>query len=108
LQNKFAASTERRVTVQLVQKVVARHYGMTVQQLLERTRRQSIARPRQVAMFLACRMTNASLPDIGQRFGGYDHTTVMYARERIADMAEQDPVFKAELETIVRDVKREP
>lgn len=108
LQSKFAAAAERRVTVQLVQKVVARHFGMTVQQLLERTRRQAIARPRQVAMFLACRMTNASLPDIGARFGGYDHTTVMYARERIAGMAEQDPVFKAELETIVRDVKREP
>lgn len=107
LQSKFAAAAERRVTVQLVQKVVARHYGMTVQQLLERTRRQAIARPRQVAMFLACRLTNASLPDIGQRFGGYDHTTVMYARERIAQMAEQDPLFKAEIENIIRDVKRE-
>jgi chromosomal replication initiator protein len=107
LQSKFAAAAERRVTVQLVQKIVARHYNMTVQQLLERTRRQAIARPRQVAMFLACRMTNASLPDIGQRFGGYDHTTVMYARERIAQMAEADPVFKAEIENIIRDVKRE-
>lgn len=108
LQSKFAASAERRVTVQLVQKVVARHYGMSVQQLLERTRRQSVARPRQVAMYLACRMTNASLPDIGQRFGGYDHTTVMYARERIGELAERDALFKTEIENIVRDVKREP
>lgn len=108
LQNKFADAAERRVTVQLVQKVVARHFGMTVQQLLERTRRHAVARPRQVAMYVCCKMTSASLPDIGQRFGGYDHTTVMYARDRIAAMAEADPVFKAELETIMRAVKREP
>ena len=47
-------------------------------------------------------MTHASLPDIGQRFGGFDHTTVMYARDRIAALAEQDPAFKAELEDIAR------
>jgi chromosomal replication initiator protein len=76
--------------------------------LLERTRRHPIARPRQTAMFLACRMTQASLPDIGARFGGFDHTTVMYARDRVAQLVEQDPAFKAEVETIARAIKREP
>lgn len=108
LQNKLAETAERRITVNLVQRVVARHYGMTVQQLLERTRRQSIARPRQTAMFLACRLTQASLPDIGQRFGGFDHTTVMYARDRIAELMEQDPKAKAEIETLARAIRREP
>jgi chromosomal replication initiator protein len=108
LQSKLSEAAERRITVQLVQKVVARHYGMTVPQLLERTRRQSIARPRQVAMYLACRMTQASLPDIGQRFGGFDHTTCMYARDRIAKMAEVDPAMKAEIENIMRAIRREP
>lgn len=92
----------------MVQKVVARHYGMTVQQLLERTRRRSTARPRQVAMYMACSMTQASLPDIGQRFGGFDHTTIMYARDRIAALAEQDPNLKAEIETLARAIRREP
>lgn len=108
LQSKLAEGAERRITVQLVQKVVARHYNMSVQQLLERTRRHSIARPRQVAMYLACTMTHASLPDIGQRFGGFDHTTIMYARDRIAALAETDPTMKAELEGIARAVRREP
>jgi chromosomal replication initiator protein len=108
LQSKLSDSAERRITVQLVQKVVARHYNMSVQQLLERTRRHSIARPRQVAMFLACKMTHASLPDIGQRFGGFDHTTIMYARDRIGALSEQDPNLKAELEGIARAVRREP
>lgn len=108
LQNKLADAAERRITVQLVQKVVARHYNMTVQQLLERTRRHAIARPRQIAMYLACILTHASLPDIGQRFGGFDHTTIMYARDRIAAMVEQDPAFKGEIENIIRAIRREP
>jgi chromosomal replication initiator protein len=108
LQSKLSDASERRITVQLVQKVVARHFNMSVQQLLERTRRHSIARPRQIAMFLACRMTHASLPDIGQRFGGFDHTTIMYARDRIAQLVEQDPTTKAEIENLARAIRREP
>ncbi len=108
LQNKLSDAAEKRITVQLVQKVVARHYNMSLQQLLERTRRHAVARPRQVAMFLACKMTHASLPDIGQRFGGFDHTTIMYARDRIAAMVEQDPAFRAEIENVARAVRREP
>ncbi|HET9231192.1 MAG TPA: DnaA/Hda family protein [Vitreimonas sp.] len=108
LQAKLSEAAEKRITVNLVQKVVARHYNMSVPQLLERTRRHTIARPRQTAMFLACRMTQASLPDIGARFGGFDHTTVMYARDRVAALVEQDPAFKAEVENIARAIKREP
>ena len=108
LQSKLSDAAERRITVQLVQKVVARHYNMTVQQLLERTRRHSIARPRQVAMYLACKMTHASLPDIGQRFGGFDHTTIMYARDRIAELAEKDANLRAELDGVERAIRREP
>jgi chromosomal replication initiator protein len=108
LQSKLSDAAERRITVHLVQKVVARHHGMSVQQLLERTRRHAIARPRQIAMFLACRMTHASLPDIGQRFGGFDHTTIMYARDRIGALIEQDPNFKAEIEAVARAIRREP
>ncbi len=108
LQNKLSDAAEKRITVQLVQKVVARHFAMSTQQLLERTRRHTIARPRQVAMFLACKMTHASLPDIGQRFGGFDHTTIMYARDRIGAMMEKDPAYKAEIEAIARAVRREP
>jgi len=108
LQTQLSDASERRITVQLVQKVVARHYNMSLQQLLERTRRHSIARPRQIAMFLACKMTHASLPDIGARFGGFDHTTVMYARDRIGALTEQDVTFRGEIENIARAIRREP
>lgn len=108
LQDKLTDGADRRITVQLVQKVVARYHGMTVPQLLERTRRQAIARPRQVAMFLASKMTSASLPDIGQRFGGFDHTTIMYARDRIEELAGADTKLRQELDSLQRMIRREP
>jgi chromosomal replication initiator protein len=108
LQGKLSDAADQRITVQLVQKIVARNYGMTVPQLLERTRRQSIARPRQVAMYLASKMTRASLPDIGQRFGGFDHTTIMYARDRIKELAGTDVKLRQELDTLERTIRREP
>ncbi len=108
LQGKLSDAAERRITVHLVLKVVARYYNMTVQQLLERTRRHAIARPRQVAMFLCTKMTSASLPDIGHRFGGFDHTTIMYARDRIAALLETDLKLRQEIDTLVRLIRREP
>ena len=108
LQGKLSDAAERRITVQLVQKVVARHFNMSVAQLLERTRRHAIARPRQIAMHLATKMTHASLPDIGARFGGFDHTTIMYARDRIAALAETDLKTKQDVELLTRLVRREP
>jgi chromosomal replication initiator protein len=108
LQGKLSDAAERRITVQLVQKVTARYFNMTVQQLLERTRRQAIARPRQIAMYLATKLTRASLPDIGERFGGFDHTTIMYARDRVAELMETDLKMRHDVEAIARSARREP
>lgn len=94
----------RRITVQLVQTVVARAYGMTVPQMLERTRRRAVAQPRQIAMYLSTKMTPASLPDIGHRFGGFDHTTVIYARDHIKELAGKDPNFAANLAVLERKI----
>jgi len=91
LQNKLSESAERRITVQLVIKVVARHHNMTPQVLLERTRRHAIARPRQVAMALAKELTQLSLPEIGSNFGGRDHTTVLHACRQVAKLRETHP-----------------
>jgi chromosomal replication initiator protein len=108
LRGKLAnLAAEKRVTIQLVQKVVAAHYGMSVEELLSRTRQQNIARPRQIAMFLALKLAKRSLPFTGDKFGGFDHTTVMFARNKIARLAEEDAAFKAELEEITRKIRRE-
>ena len=96
---------ERRVTVDDIQKAVAEHFGMKQADLLSERRTQAVARPRQAAMYLAKQMTTRSLPDIGRRFGGRDHTTVLHAVRRIEALRAQDPVLSADLETIARKLK---
>lgn len=104
LQHKFAAP-QARVSVEQIIKGTAKYYQMTAPELLQKTRQQAIARPRQIAMHLAAKMTTRSLPYIAKRFGGYDHTTVLYARDRIADLASKDASFAAELEAVAKAVR---
>ncbi|NMB60107.1 MAG: chromosomal replication initiator protein DnaA, partial [Chloroflexi bacterium] len=69
---------------------VARAFGITTEQMLGRDRSRGVALPRQVAMYLLREVANVSLPQIGQALGGRDHTTVMYACEKVADLIERD------------------
>jgi chromosomal replication initiator protein len=82
------ALQEKLVTVENIQKTVAEYYKIRVADLLSKRRSRSIARPRQVAMALAKELTNHSLPEIGDAFGGRDHTTVMHACKRVKDLRE--------------------
>ncbi len=82
------AAQERLVTIENIQKTVAEYYKIRVAELLSKRRSRSIARPRQVAMALARELTRHSLPEIGDAFGGRDHTTVMHACDRVKDLRE--------------------
>lgn len=84
------AQATHRITVAAVQDVVGAHFGLTKGQLLSRDRRRSIARPRQIAMYLAKTMTQQSYPNLGRRFGSRDHTTVMHAVRRVAALRDTD------------------
>ncbi len=81
---------ERQVTMENIQKVIARYYKIKVADLLSKRRSRSIARPRQVAMALAKELTNHSLPEIGDAFGGRDHTTVLHAHRKVAELRQND------------------
>ena len=80
------ALQDKMVTIENIQKTVAEYYKMRVADLLSKRRSRSIARPRQVAMALSKELTNHSLPEIGDAFGGRDHTTVIHACRKIADL----------------------
>jgi chromosomal replication initiator protein len=82
------AAQERLVTIDNIQKTVAEYYKIRMADLLSKRRSRSIARPRQFAMALARELTNHSLPEIGDAFGGRDHTTVMHACDRVKDLRE--------------------
>ncbi len=84
------ALQEKLVTVENIQKTVAEYYKIRIADLLSKRRSRSIARPRQVAMALAKELTNHSLPEIGDAFGGRDHTTVLHACRRVKDLRETD------------------
>jgi len=85
------ALQEKLVTIENIQKTVAEYFKIRVADLLSKRRNRSVARPRQVAMALARELTNHSLPEIGDAFGGRDHTTVLHACDRIRELRESEP-----------------
>ena len=91
---------ERRVTVEEIQKTVADHFNLRLADMLSSRKERAIARPRQVAMYLVKRLTNRSLPEIGRRFGGRDHTTVMHGVRKIEELKAKDPALAEDVETL--------
>ena len=96
---------ERRITVDDIQKATAEHYGLKQQDLLCERRTRAVARPRHVAMYLAKSLTTRSYPDIGRRFGGRDHTTVLHAVKRIETLKGEDAALAADIEALTRKLK---
>ncbi|MEM9741269.1 MAG: chromosomal replication initiator protein DnaA [Pseudomonadota bacterium] len=90
LRDLFAVQT-RLITVDRIQKLVAEYYNIKVADLLSKRRNRAVVRPRQMAMTLAREYTQSSLPEIGYAFGGKDHTTVMHASRKIAELKDTDP-----------------
>jgi chromosomal replication initiator protein len=96
---------ERKVTVDTIQKVVAEHYGLKQADLISERRARAVARPRQVAMWLTKQITTRSLPDIGRRFGGRDHTTVLHAVRRIEALKAEDPAIARDVDVLLRKLR---
>jgi chromosomal replication initiator protein len=99
------ACNEKRVTVDQIQKTVAEHYGLKQADLISERRARAVARPRQAAMWLAKQITTRSLPDIGRRFGGRDHTTVLHAVRRIEELKQGDAQLARDLDVLLRKLR---
>jgi chromosomal replication initiator protein len=99
--NDLLRTHERRITIDDIQRKVAEHYSIRMTDMFSARRARAVARPRQVAMFLAKQLTSRSLPEIGRRFGNRDHTTVMHAVSRITELMVEDRVL-AEDVTLLR------
>jgi chromosomal replication initiator protein len=95
-------SSERRITIDEIQKKVAEHYNVRIADMHSARRSRAIARPRQVAMYLAKQLTPRSLPEIGRKFGGRDHTTVIHAVRKIEELSAYDASFKEDVELLRR------
>jgi len=94
-----------RPTVDKIQRATGKEFGITMDDMLSKRRARAIARPRQVAMYLAKIMTTRSLPDIGRRFGGRDHTTVIHAVKRIEALRAEDSALNGHIEAVIEALK---
>jgi chromosomal replication initiator protein len=91
---------DKRVTIDEIQRRVAEHYNMRIGDMSSARRARAVARPRQVAMFLAKQLTSRSLPEIGKKFGNRDHTTVIHAVSRVAELMAADSGFAEDVELL--------
>jgi chromosomal replication initiator protein len=98
----YRTGEPKRVRIEDIQRIVARHYNVSKTELLSNRRTRTIVKPRQIAMYLAKVMTPRSLPEIGRRFGGRDHTTVLHAVRKIEDLSGGDNTLAQELELLRR------
>ena len=95
-------ANERRVTIDEIQKRVAEHFTIKMAEMTSSRRARVVARPRQVAMYLAKQLTSRSLPEIGRKFGGRDHTTVMHAVRKIEELIASDRALAEDVELLRR------
>ncbi len=102
LKQLFSEKKEKEINPLIIQSIVARYYDVTVEQLKSKNRSRHLAYPRQIAMYLSRELTGLSLPQIGQAFGGRDHTTVMYACEKILE----DIQYNNEIRRAINELKK--
>ncbi len=98
------ALQDKQVGIDNIQRVVGEYYKIKLNDLLSKRRSRSVARPRQVAMALAKELTNHSLPEIGEAFGGRDHTTVLHACRKIKQMQEEDADIREDMKNLLRSL----
>jgi chromosomal replication initiator protein len=96
------ALQDKLVTIENIQKTVAEYFKIRVSDLMSKRRSRSVARPRQIAMSLAKELTNHSLPEIGNAFGGRDHTTVLHACRMIKELRERDHDIQEDWANLIR------
>lgn len=104
LKDIFGA-TNRQLTLELIQKTVADYYKLKVSEMFSKKRTRAIARPRQVAMWLARDLTHHSLPEIGEAFGGRDHTTVLHACRTVTDLRTKDAILGNDLHVLMQTLR---
>ena len=90
------------MTIEEIQKKVAQHFNIRLADMHSARRARAVARPRQVAMYLAKQLTTRSLPEIGRKFGGRDHTTVMHAVKRIEELRQMDASLAEDIDLLRR------
>ena len=96
---------DRRTTIDRIQKKVAEHFNVKISDMHSSRRSRTIARPRQIAMFLSKNLTTRSLPEIGRKFGGRDHSTVIHAIKKVQELVKNDSSLSEDIEILTRSLQ---
>ncbi len=107
LKDMIPQKNQKIISLEIIQKIVAEHYKMSVQEFKQKKRTRVVAFPRQIAMYLCRELTDLSLPQIGEKFGGRDHTTVLHAYDKIKDLVKKDPSVEKSINDIIAKIKAE-
>lgn len=106
MEDVYPVEPTKTITLELIQDMTASYFKITTSDLLSKKRTQALALARQVAMFLCRELTNASLPQIGERFGGRDHTTVMHAYNKIVKQRQENAKFNETINELVERIQK--
>ncbi len=101
LKSVIASAPSRRITIQLIKERISKAHGLTVKEMDHQRRDQRLAVPRQIAMYLATELTECSLPQIAREFQKKDHTTVMYARDKVKENMEKDEAYRNKIRSLM-------
>jgi chromosomal replication initiator protein len=107
LKDFFSSPLQSNITIDIIQRITADYFNLSPNELKGKKRTRQVAFPRQLAMFIARSITEASMTDIGLEFGGRDHTTVMHACQRIESRMRTDPTIEDIIQTLIRRIKEE-
>jgi chromosomal replication initiator protein len=102
LKDIISSTQSKSITIDLIQDVVSNYYNMSIQELKSQRRTRNVAFPRQIAMYLSRKLTDMSLPKIGEEFGGRDHTTVIHAYEKISEALKTDDALAGAIKLITK------
>lgn len=106
LKDIISNKNNKQITVELIQDVVASYYNLRIDDFKSKRRTKNVAYPRQIAMYLARKLTDLSLPKIGEEFGGRDHTTVIHAYEKISEDLEKDDTLKDTIDDLIKKINQ--
>ena len=107
LKDVFSSPRQSNMSMEIIQRVVAEHYHLSLNDLKSKKKTKSVVYPRQLAMYIIREITEYTTTEIGQAFGGKDHTTVMHSCERIADQIKADPGVDSTIQSLIRNIKEQ-
>lgn len=105
LRNTVSQISDSSITIDTIQKVVADHYNISISDMKSRKRPKKVVIPRQIAIYIARELCDYSYPELGNEFGGKDHTTIMHSYEKVVDQLKTDSVLDSTIQMLIRNIK---